>query len=266
MTLRHCANDYLDRASRAVRAANKSSVASQTLFTYTNSNTIITTMSDEFAYLDQNLLSTKTLDGLGREIESRTYEDGGSYISVDRTYDAAGRPYQVSNPYRPGDPVLWTTTTYDSLNRMLNVTGPDGGATVYSYANNQTTVTDPAGKDRTTTTDALGRLTQVNENPSGVNYATTYSYNVLDNLLTVHQPGGLTDRSFSYDWLQRLTSASNPESGTVYSSYDNNGNLLTKTDARGVQTGFAYDRRQRPALGVPAGATPAAWPPAWRST
>jgi RHS repeat-associated protein len=52
----------------------------------------------------------------------------------------------------------------------------------------------------------------------------------------------LTDRVFTYDGLQRLTSAYNPESGTVsYSSYDKNGNLLIKTDARNVQTTMGYD-------------------------
>ena len=52
----------------------------------------------------------------------------------------------------------------------------------------------------------------------------------------------MSDRNFTYDWLQRLIGASNPESGVVnYSSYDNNGNLLVKTAARGVQTSFTYD-------------------------
>jgi YD repeat-containing protein len=48
-------------------------------------------------------------------------------------------------------------------------------------------------------------------------------------------------RSFSYDFLKRLTSATNPESGVVnYSSYDGNGNLLSKSDAR-VQMSMTYD-------------------------
>jgi RHS repeat-associated protein len=44
--------------------------------------------------------------------------------------------------------------------------------------------------------------------------------------------------SFGYDSLSRLTSASNPESGTVSYTYDANGNVITKTDARNITTCF----------------------------
>jgi RHS repeat-associated protein len=41
--------------------------------------------------------------------------------------------------------------------------------------------------------------------------------------------------------LKRLTSANNPESGTISYQYDNNGNLLVRTDARPVSAHFEYD-------------------------
>jgi len=53
-------------------------------------------------------------------------------------------------------------------------------------------------------------------------------------------------RTFGYDSLKRLTSTTNPESGTVNYSYDNNGNVLTKVDARSVTTTIAYDALNRP--------------------
>lgn len=74
-------------------------------------------------------------------------------------------------------------------------------------------------------------------------YRTSYQYNVLNNLTSVSQ--GIQSRSFLYDSLSRLTSAANPESGTVAYDYDNNGNLLHKTDARPVTTTFAYDALNR---------------------
>ena len=64
------------------------------------------------------------------------------------------------------------------------------------------------------------------------NQGTSYSYSALDNLTRVTQ--GAQTRTFAYDSLSRLTSASNPESGTVAYTYDNNGNLTQRTDARGV--------------------------------
>jgi YD repeat-containing protein len=42
-----------------------------------------------------------------------------------------------------------------------------------------------------------------------------------------------------------LRTAANPESGTISYQYDDNGNLVVKTDARGVSTHFAYDSLNR---------------------
>src|SRR5207237_9552953 len=58
---------------------------------------------------------------------------------------------------------------------------------------------------------------------------------------------GSQTRTFVYDSLKRLTSATNPESGAVSYHYENNGNLTQKTDARGVVTTFGtYDALSRP--------------------
>ena len=98
---------------------------------------------------------------------------------------------------------------------------------------------DQTGKQRESVTDGLGRLVQVYEAPNAnYNYLTSYAYDALDNLTEVSQ--GFQSRSFVYDSLKRLASASNPESGTITYQYDNAGNLLVKTDARGVSAHFAY--------------------------
>ena len=73
------------------------------------------------------------------------------------------------------------------------------------------------------------------------NQATSYSYSTLDNLTRVTQ--GSQTRTFAYDSLSRLTSATNPESGTI--AYDNNGNLTQRTDARSVVTAYTYDGLDR---------------------
>ena len=48
-------------------------------------------------------------------------------------------------------------------------------------------------------------------------------------------------RVFAYDGLSRLTSATNPENGTIFYSYDLNGNLKQKIDARGAVTDLVYN-------------------------
>jgi YD repeat-containing protein len=80
-------------------------------------------------------------------------------------------------------------------------------------------VTDQASKQRKSVTDALGRLKTVYEPDSGgtLNVNTDYTYDVLNNLLTVSQ--GSQTRTFSYDSLNRLTNANNPESGVISYNY-----------------------------------------------
>ncbi len=65
----------------------------------------------------------------------------------------------------------------------------------------------------------------------------------MNNLTTVSQ--GVQTRTFAYNSLSRLLSATNPESGTISYGYDPNGNLTSKTDARGVNTDYVYDALSR---------------------
>src|SRR5581483_8565601 len=52
-------------------------------------------------------------------------------------------------------------------------------------------------------------------------------------------------RQFVYDGLGRLTSATNPESGTVTYTYDGAGNLKTRVDARNITTTYGYESLNR---------------------
>jgi RHS repeat-associated protein len=207
---------------------------------------VITTSSD-LNNNDDNLLTSKLLyDGLGRTTESRQYEGGTNYIATQQQYDALGRAYKTSNPFRPwqAETAVWTTAAFDALGRVVSVTTPDSAMANTSYLGNSVTVTDQAGKARKSVTDALGRLITIYEDPSVVNYQTGYTYDVLGNLIGVTQ--GVQTRTFVYDSLRRLTSATNPESGTISYTYDNNGNMLTRFDARSVTANMAYDALNRP--------------------
>jgi RHS repeat-associated protein len=257
--------DQLDRLKAVVRPDG-----GRTDFNYfdTVGNLYVQVLSDLDA--GRRTESRQYFDGLGRGVRSFRWENqdaSNQWLTTDTQYDMMGRAYKVSSPYRspgPGSAVSpsrgWTQNTFDALGRVTQVTTTaDGAFATTSYNGNTVTVTDQhdpsnpnaPGHSRESVTDALGRMTDVYEDPSGANYHTVYTYDALDDLLTVTQAGQQNGqqvtqtRTFGYDSLSRLKSANNPESGTVSYTYDNDGNIHTKTDARGVVSTYSYDHLNR---------------------
>nr|MDQ3010320.1 hypothetical protein [Acidobacteriota bacterium] len=218
------------------------------------------TCTDDYAYFD----------GLGRPWRSGHYEASSSWSVKDTQYDTVGRVWKVSNPYTASNLTgalnpsgVWTTMAYDALGRVLTVTTPDSAVVTTTYSGNQVTVTDQANKVRRSVTDGLGRLSQVVEDPSGLNYTTNYTYETLGSLIKVEQ--GSQYRYFLYDSLSRLLRARNPEQSTASALdltppsdqstgntawalkyvYDSNGNLTSKVDSRAVTTSYGYDAINR---------------------
>ncbi len=208
----------------------------------------------------QNYAETNIFDGFGRVAHHQITSDPQGTVYADTAYDADGRVATVSNPYRStGDSTYGTaSTTYDALNRPTSVTRPDNSIVHTAYCGPTTLVTDEANHWRRSTTDALGRLIEVDEPNSvtatvnsngcpGTNepiWVTTYGYDALDGLTGVVQ-GGSRNRSFLFDSVKHLTSSTNPEAGTVTYGYDANSNVVTKTDARSITVTHSYDPLNR---------------------
>lgn len=248
----------------------------QTVFTYPDPNTV--TRQELVTNTPSNVWDTFTakFDGLGRTHQTQ-HSTPACTVLTDTTYDVVGRVATVSNPYCQGsshqtDPTYGvTTTSYDALSRIMQTQKQDGSISSASYNDNCMTNTDEVGKRRTSCADALGRISTVFEDPSGLNYETDYQYDLLNNLTRVDQkgsaPGDSTKwrtRLFTYDSLSRLITASNPETGTIcygswsgstcLSGYDADGDLLTKTSPAANQpvgstatttSNFTYDTLNR---------------------
>ena len=243
-----------------------------TTFAYDDDNNIVTTTRQQDSCASTaDIVGKVVFDGFGRQVRSEQRENGAKCISTIQSYDGLGRIAEVGNPQRedaclsPSNsrfltlPTAKTRYAYDALGRVTRITHPDGSSVSTSYNSNTATVTDEAGNKRKSVRDALDRITQVTEDPGGLGYATSYSYDALDNLTRVTQ--GSQTRTFGYDSLGRLLCASNPESrvGSAACSgatlptagvdryvYDNNSNLTRHTNTRGVAANTAYDALNRP--------------------
>jgi YD repeat-containing protein len=208
----------------------------------------------------ENSTQSTTDESIGIKVQTRHKFSGTN------SYNLVSGPYRAATSGQAGSESTmgWTLRKFDQAGRTLTVQSFSGSGlpapwssnnsstgtvtTAYSFSCSQslcgsfTIVTDQANRLRRSMSDGLGRLKRVDE-PDGngnlgdlfaPNLPTDYSYDVSDNLIGVVQSGnGATqNRLFSYSSLSRLTSATNPENGTIYYKYDESGNLIVKSDAR----------------------------------
>jgi hypothetical protein len=222
-----------------------------------------------------------TVDGLGRPYFSQQRQAPGSanWDSVERAYNSVGSLYWTSMPYSgaagagtSNSVSALVTNHYDNLGRNTWVgtwmtNGSLLGPATATFSQNDVLVNSgPAAgenqKQRQLEYDALGRLTSVCEITSGagsgtcgqtsaqIGYWTKYTYDAAGRLTGVAQnaQGTQQTRSYAFDFTGRLTSETNPESGTTSYVYDSDatcgnssGDLVKRSDAVGNVTCYAYD-------------------------
>lgn len=245
-----------------------------TSYVYYDSDRKTKVLSDLKSSQDGKLQAITHYDQLGRvrltrksdgtALNDQIETDGIKAKTIYSVIPGTGKRVVASTPYRElTDSTLeWSCTQYDLLGRVTAVAmfkGSDAptnclsatnrtGITTTAYNADWTTVVDPAGKIRKQRLDGAGRFVEVvedpyPENPSGLNYGTTYQYDLLDNLTQVVQ--GSQTRTFVYSSLGRLLSATNPESGQTAYTYKESGDLWTKADARGKIVTMTYDSLHR---------------------
>lgn len=207
------------------------------------------------------------LDGIGRAYKTEKIDLEGN-ILAETEFDNMGRVKRSTNPYKIGETKIWKTSNYDKLGRVIAITSFDGANSQASYGistaaglfGTTKTLIDQAGKKRKGITDALGRMIRVVEDPDGQNLSTDYVFDTLGNLHKTIQ--GEQSRFFMYDSLGRLLYAKQPEqmtnpaltatdpitANTQWSMkyvYDNNGNIISTTNARNQTITGSYDKFNR---------------------
>ncbi len=272
----------IDVFGRPILLAQAQGTSSEidTAYTYSLQQRFTQMNADVNATGDGMHISFQHFDQRGREWRTRELEAGNSPTDVTsgiktdtQYYTLAGGNYvDKSNPYRTSADAQmgWTMSVFDLIGRVVSTqvfgtassptpsnTGSSGTeSTTYDEPSSSpsqslyTISTDEAGATKWSYADSLGRLLQVEEDPAGKQYITSYTYDVLNDLTSVAQSG--QTRTFAYTSLGRLASTAQPETGcsstpclTTAYLYDNNGNLLSKTDPGGTVTTRTYDALNR---------------------
>ena len=137
-----------------------------------------------------------------------------------------------------------TSYEYDTRDRLVKQTDPDGRSLSYNYeaAGNRVSLTIPSGTTGYTF-DALNRLATVTDPDGGV---TSYTYDAVGNRASVTYPNGAV-AVYTYDSLNRLTNLLNRKSdGEVISSYAYTlaaaGNRIRVVEDTGRKVNYSYDK------------------------
>jgi YD repeat-containing protein len=197
-------------------------------------------------------------DEFGRLILEKQTMPDNKWSARQMKYDALGRRTSASvlatfTDLASFDPPTTTNSDYDALGRAQTVTGPDGAITTFTYAGDRlvtrtANVLNPSGEAAVSTIeerDSAGRLITVQEDSTGINATTAYTYDGGDRLRSVTVAGSnQPPRSFTYDNRGLLTSETHPESGTATYEYDAAGHVVTRTTPVAKVTN-TYDRAGR---------------------
>ncbi len=213
---------------------------SQVTFTYDGVNRVETAETSQTSGLQPNVLLTSMYDAVGNR--TQLDEDTGTSVT-NFVYDLAGRLTTLTPPAGVSTQV---TLGYDPSGRLASLVYPNGVTTAYGY-------------------DTKGRLDSLSHtlgaNPSFASFG--YTYNPVGNIQDIlDQVTPTENRSHTYDALQRLKAGGAVANAETYDydlvgnrttsflssnhnhddlnrlleddqftyTYDNNGNLETKTD------------------------------------
>ncbi len=196
------------------------------------------------------------IDALGRTVEEKAQGFGDYDIITEFEYDANGRLYQTSLPYKSTEPssVVKTKNTYDILDRISRVDYPDGSRDLRYYDGYDTVeraiktrIVNDKNQNKTEFTNAAGELVKVTDNN---NKSLTYRYNATGDILTVHFDGvkqseieytSLGRKAKMWDWDKGA------QNGNLFWEYSYNalGELVLQKDPKGQSVSVFYDRNGR---------------------
>jgi RHS repeat-associated protein len=181
-------------------------------------------------------VTTTAYDGDGNVTET-TDGDGNATVTA---YDKDGHVLRVTDP--DGNV---TSYGYDAAGRQTALTDPLGNITTYAYdaANRKTSMIDRNGRQTDYQYDADNRVIQETWYTQGsgtpVVDVLAYGYDADGQLTSASNSAGAY--TLGYDQAGRVTSASEPFGVSLTFGYDNDGNRTLVSDSLGGITQSSYD-------------------------
>ncbi len=162
------------------------------------------------------------------------------------TLNAAGERIKEETKDISGALLSTLSRTFDTLGRLQTQSDAELRATTFGYdkENNLTLTTDALTRKTANTYDALGRLKATLQDVDGVAAQTQFQYDALDRLTQVLDPNGLPT-SYTYNAFGEVLTLRSQDTRLTTSTYDEDGNLKTRIDARGITATYSYDLLNR---------------------
>ncbi len=162
------------------------------------------------------------------------------------TLNAVGEQLKEETRDTSGSLLRALSQTYDTLGRLQTQSDADLQPTSFDYdqEDNLTLTTDALNHKTAHTYDALGRLKTTLQDVDGVAAQTQFQYDALDQLTQVLDPSGLPT-TYTYNGFGEVLTLQSQDTGLTTSTYDEAGNLKTRTDARGITETYSYDLLNR---------------------
>ncbi|WP_284620667.1 hypothetical protein, partial [Aquabacterium humicola] len=199
-----------------------------------------------FQVKDGNGITTTNQYDDNGGLHTQTVDDGGLNLTTVYGRDDAGRLISVTSPEG-----IVTTIEYDAANREIKRTVDPTGlnlVTTITIDDAQRKVrADAGGVVRESSFNALGQLVQTCIDPDGLQAEkTTYTYDDQGRTLTVTTGDTTVEHVYNHlGWLiERHVDPAGLNLTTTY-AHDQQGNVISSTDATGKSTRYYYDNLNR---------------------
>jgi RHS repeat-associated protein len=212
-------------------------------------------MAPESIKVSQRTTANKTsdtfyfYDGFAQLVQIKTASYDNKQSVKNFFYDDLGRIKSEQNPYfsmfstlltSPSFETGYINYTYDTLNRVTNVTFPDHTNITVVFEHWNISTFDQNVHQKDYILDSYGRVLEVREynvdpllNDGAIYiFNTTYGYDGVDQLIEVVDTFG-NNFSFTYDSLGRRTKLRDPDIGEWNHTYDLIGNLISQASGGG---------------------------------